>query len=155
MRDSKVSEIIDIAIRREEEAYEFYMDIHAKVADTAVKDTLEFIAGEEKKHRDFLVTYRDGGFGVDSLRMNDPIDYKIAEHLEEPEVKSDMRSEEVYLVAAHREERSYHFYSDLARLHTGGELNEMLLKIASEELKHKEKMEYLYANTAFPQTSGG
>jgi len=27
--------------------------------------------------------------------------------------------------------------------------------IANEELKHKEKMEYLYANTAFPQTAGG
>jgi len=27
--------------------------------------------------------------------------------------------------------------------------------MANEELKHKEKMEYLYANTAFPQTSGG
>jgi hypothetical protein len=27
--------------------------------------------------------------------------------------------------------------------------------MANEELKHKEKMEYLYANTAFPQTAGG
>ena len=36
-----------------------------------------------------------------------------------------------------------------------GDLHTMLLKIASEELKHKEKMEYLYANTAFPQTDGG
>jgi hypothetical protein len=24
-----------------------------------------------------------------------------------------------------------------------------------EELVHKEKMEYLYSNTAFPQTAGG
>lgn len=155
MADKKVSEIIDIAIRREEEAYDFYMDIHAKVTEAGVKNTLEFIAGEEKKHRAFLVKYRDGGFGVDALRMNDPVDYMIAEHLEEPEVTADLRSEDVYLVAAHRENRSYRFYTDLAALHTDGDLNEMLLKIASEELKHKEKMEYLYANTAFPQTSGG
>lgn len=155
MPDKMVSEIIDMAIQREEEAYAFYMDIYGKVAESSVRDTLEFIAGEEKKHREFLVKYRDGGFGVDSLRMNDPIDYKIAQHLQEPEVTADMRSEDVYLVAAHRENRSYHFYSDLADLHVDGELNEMLLKIASEELKHKEKMEYLYANTAFPQTAGG
>ena len=155
MPDKTVSEIINLAIEREEEAYHFYMDIYGKVTEPAVKDTLEFIAREEKKHRDFLVNYRDGGFGVDSLRMNDPIDYKIAEHLQEPEVTQEMRSEDVYLVAAHRENRSYHFYSELAGLHTEGELNEMLVKIASEELKHKEKMEYLYANTAFPQTSGG
>ena len=40
-------------------------------------------------------------------------------------------------------------------LHTDGEARTMLLKMANEELKHKEKMEYLYSNTAFPQTSGG
>ena len=60
-----------------------------------------------------------------------------------------------YTNAAHRELRSYNFYTELANLHPEGELNEMLRKIASEELKHKEKMEYLYSNTAFPQTSGG
>ncbi len=155
MPDKTVLEIIEIAIKREEEAYDFYMDIHDKVTETAVKETLNFIANEEKKHREFLVKYRDGGFGVDTLRMNDPIEYKIAEHLQEPEVKADMRSEDVYLVAAHRENRSYHFYTDLAGLHPDGDLNELLLKVASEELRHKEKMEYLYANTAFPQTSGG
>lgn len=155
MSDKTVSEIIDLAIQREEEAFAFYMDMYGKVSESAVKDTLEYIAAEEKKHREFLVRYRDGGYGVDSLRMNDPIDYRIAEHLNEPEVTPEMRSEDVYLVAAHREHRSHAFYSDLAGLHTDGELNEMLLKIASEELKHKEKMEYLYANTAFPQTSGG
>jgi rubrerythrin len=155
MPDKMVSEIIDMAIQREEEAYAFYMDVYAKVTESTVKDTLEFIAAEEKRHREFLVKYRDGGFGVDSLRMNDPVDYKIAQHLEEPEVKTDMRSEDIYLVAAHRENRSYHFYSDLANLHTSGDLHELLLKIASEELRHKEKMEYLYANAAFPQTAGG
>ncbi len=43
----------------------------------------------------------------------------------------------------------------LADLHADSELKTMLSKLANEELKHKEKMEYLYANTAFPQTSGG
>jgi len=27
--------------------------------------------------------------------------------------------------------------------------------MANEEMKHKEKMEYLYSNTAFAQTAGG
>jgi hypothetical protein len=31
----------------------------------------------------------------------------------------------------------------------------MLLRMADQELKHKEKVEYLYANTAFTQTAGG
>jgi rubrerythrin len=153
--NKRVSDIIEIAIQREEDAYDFYMDIHSKVTDSGVKNTLEFIAGEEKKHKAFLVGYRAGNFGANALRMSDVVDYKIAEYLEEPEVDEHPRPEDVYLVASHRELRSHHFYTELANLHAAGEPREMLLKMANEELKHKEKMEYLYANTAFPQTSGG
>jgi rubrerythrin len=153
--NKRVSDIIAIAIKREEEAYDFYLDIHAKVADPSLKQTLEFIAGEEKKHKAFLVSYRDGNLGTKALKMSDFIDYKVSEYLEEPDIDGGSKPEDVYLVASHRELRSFHFYTELANLHADGEIKEMLLKMANEELKHKEKMEYLYANTAFPQTSGG
>jgi rubrerythrin len=87
--------------------------------------------------------------------MVDVVEYKIAEYLEEPEISKESSPEDVYLVAAHRENRSHQFYSELANMHTDGKLKDMLTRMANEELKHKEKMEYLYANTAFPQTSGG
>ncbi|MCP4625090.1 MAG: hypothetical protein GY850_16410 [bacterium] len=47
-----VGEILDMAIRREEVAYDFYMDIHEKVEDASVRETVEFVAREEKKHRE-------------------------------------------------------------------------------------------------------
>lgn len=153
--EKRFEDVIDLAIQREVEAYDFYMDIFRRVNDASVKDTIEFIAGEEKKHKAFLVGYRDGNYGPDTLRMADVVDYKISEHLEEPEVDADMNSSGVYLVASHRESRSHKFYTELANLHPEGETKTMLLKMANEELKHKEKMEYLYSNTAFPQTSGG
>ena len=150
-----IADVIDLAIQREEEAYDFYMDIYAKVQDAGVRDTVEFIAGEEKKHKAFLVGYRAGNYGSDALRMADVVEYRVAEYLEEPEISKDSSREEIYLVAAHREKRSHLFYTELANMHADGELKTMLLKMANEELKHKEKMEYLYTNTAFPQTSGG
>jgi len=155
MNESTVADVIETAIQREIEAHDFYMNIYDRVEDPSTKQTLEFIAGEEKKHREFLVRYRDGGYGAAALRMNAAVDYKLAEHLDEPPVQEDISSEKVYLIASHRELRSYQFYTGLAEMHPDGELNEILRKIASEELKHKEKMEYLYANTAFPQTDGG
>jgi rubrerythrin len=153
--DKRVSDIIAMAIKREEEAYDFYMDIYAKASDPALKGTLEFIAGEEKKHKAFLVSYRDGNFGTKALKMSDFVDYKVAEYLEEPEIDQGSKPEDIYLAASYRELRSFHFYTEMANLHADSEIKEMLLKMANEELKHKEKMEYLYANTAFPQTSGG
>jgi rubrerythrin len=151
----RLADIIALAIQREMEAFDFYMDIFRRVNDASVKDTIEFIAGEEKKHKAFLVGYRDGNYGPDALRMADVVDYRIAEHLVEPEIEADMNSSDVYLLASHRESRSHQFYSELANLHPQGDIQTMLLKMANEELKHKEKMEYLYSNTAFPQTSGG
>jgi len=147
--------LIDIAIDREIAARDFYRDLAGRVEDPAVRDTLSFLAGEEQKHQDFLTGYRDGRYGSDTLRLTDVIDYKIAEYLEEPDISGEMKSAEVYLIAAHRELQSYRFYRAIADLHPDGEIKEMLLGIADEEMRHKEKVEYLYSNTAFPQTAGG
>ena len=155
MEDLKLSEVLDTAIQREEEAYLFYMDILNEIEDKSAREAIEWIANEEKKHKAFLVNYRKGQYGPDSLRMSEVVHYRIAEHQEEPEIKKAMRREDAFLVASHREAQSHKFYSELAGMHPRGDTKDMLLKIANEELKHKEKMEYLYANTAFPQTAGG
>jgi len=155
METKKLGSLIDIAIEREEEAYDFYMGLSGRIEDESVKETLKFLAREEEKHKEFLVDYRDGRYGADALRVADVVDYKIAEYLEEPDIKKDMDSKDVYLVAAHRELQSYNFYKALADLHPDGQAKTMLLKMANEEMKHKEKVEYLYSNTAFPQTAGG
>ena len=155
MTDDRLAQFIEMAIKREEEAYAFYMELLEKVSDESSQDTLRWIAGEEKKHRAFLVSYRDEGLGRQALRMTDVTYYKIAENQEEPEVKENMDSKDVFLVAAHRERRSHAFYSEIAGLHPEGDTRDMLLRMANEELKHKEKMEYLYSNATYTQTSGG
>lgn len=156
MLDEKLLEYINIAISREEEAFQFYTDLAAKVPDDAARDALLWIRKEEAKHKAFLVKFRSDGVGPEAMRLSDPVYYKIAEHLDEPEVEEDMSRADIFLIASHRELRAYKFYTELAMLYNEGEsVHEMLVKIANEELKHKEKMEYLYANTAFPQTDGG
>ncbi len=156
MLDEKLLECIETAIKREEEAFAFYNDLAIQVADESARETVLWIAREEKKHKAFLVKFRDRGEGPTSMRVADVTYYKIAEHLEEPEASATMGRAEVFLLAAHRERRAHQFYTELAALYDEGvEVREMLLRIANEELKHKEKMEYLYANTSFPQTDGG
>ena len=156
MLDEKLLDYINVAIAREEEAFQFYNELAGRVSDTASRDTLVWIGEEEKKHKAFLEKFRADGVGPEAMRLTEVIYYKIAEHLEEPEMEEDMKRADVFLLASHRELRSYQFYSELAALYDEGDATrEMLHKIANEELKHKEKMEYLYANTAFPQTDGG
>jgi rubrerythrin len=155
MEKQSLEILIGKAIVREEEAYDFYTSLQAKIKDTTAIDALKFLASEEKKHREFLVAYRDGGYRSNALKMTEVIDYAIAQYIEAPDIQKDFESKDVYLVAAHRELNSYNFYKELAAVQPEGEVRDILLKMANEELKHKEKVEYLYANTAFPQTEGG
>ena len=155
MDEKTMSMIIDAAIEREERACAFYRDLSGKVEDIIAQETLQFLSSEEKKHKEFLEKYRQGDYGPESLRMTDVVDYKIAEYLAKPDIQKNMDSKDIYLVAAHRELNSYNFYKSLADLHPDGAVKTILLRMANEEKKHKEKVEYLYSNTAFPQTDGG
>ena len=155
MAEKNLSVLIDTAVRKEEEAIAFYTDLMAQVEDVSVRDTLSFIASEERKHRAFLLGYREGRYGPADLKVSEPVYYRIAEYQEEPKAGKAMTPAEAFLLASHRELRAHRFYSELSELHTEGELRQMILKMAGEELRHKEKMEYLYVNAAFPQTSGG
>ncbi|MCU0849427.1 MAG: ferritin family protein [Spirochaetes bacterium] len=155
MENINLENIIDKAIMREEEAFDFYSKLGKTVADPTAKDALKFLADQEKGHKEFLVSYKSGKTGSGSLRMTEVIDYKVAQHLDNPDIEKDLNTKDVYLVAAHRELNSYNFYKGLAEIQPAGEVKEMLFKMANEELKHKEKVEYLYTNTAFLQTEGG
>lgn len=153
-----IEKVLRIAIRKEQEAREFYLDLADRVEEPATRDTLAFLAGEELKHKEFLEKYLHGGFQEGGLRMNHVVDYKIVEHAEdEPEEIFDepLTPARAFLVAARREAASHRFYQELGHIHPPGEVRELLCQMASEELRHKEKVEYLYANTSFPQTAGG
>jgi rubrerythrin len=153
--DAHLCSLVDTAIAREEDAYRFYTELGERVSDPAAREAIRWVAGEEVRHKEFLVRYRAGEFGAAALRLSEVVATRIAEHMAEPERAPQMSSAEVFLTAAHRELRSHRFYTELAGQHAAGEAREILLKMANEELRHKEKMEYLYVNTAFPQTSGG
>jgi rubrerythrin len=155
MKNQTLESLIELAITNEREAYASYMELHRMVEDRTAKDTLKFLAEEEKQHEAYLIKYRDGSFRETSLPLNAPVDYKIAETMVKPEARKDITTKEVYLIAANKELNASRFYKTLAEMHPEGEVRNMLLRMADQELKHKEKVEYLYANTAFAQTEGG
>jgi rubrerythrin len=155
MKNADFDSILGKAIANEEEANQFYLELAKIVTDKMANDTLQYLAREERKHKEYLLRYRQESFIGNAVHANDEMNNKIAEFLKPPDIKPDMESKDVYLLAAARELNSYNFYMAMASLHPDGEIKEMLLKMADEEMKHKEKVEYLYANTAFVQTAGG
>jgi rubrerythrin len=155
MKNQTLESLIELAIVNEEEAYASYMELYGMVDDKIAKDTLKFLAEEEKQHKAYLLKYRDGSFRGTSLPLNAPVDYRIAENMDIPEPRKNITTNEVYLIAANKELDASQFYKSLADIHPEGDVRDMLLRMADQELRHKEKVEYLYTNTAFPQTEGG
>jgi len=148
-------EILKTAVRFEELSYAFYQRLQEAVLDSMTKNTLDFLSREELKHKDFLEQYLQGKVSGPTLGLDKAHDARIVEAFQVPPVIPELVQKDAFLVAAEREKDSHDFYSNLAELHPPGQVKDLLKQLAQEELGHKEKVEYLYVNAAFPQTSGG
>lgn len=155
MEDQLMKTVIERAIKNEEDAYNFYTNLLTIVQDETALQTLRFLAGEELRHKEFLVGYLEGRDLTQGLPMSQVVDYQVAQYTSQPDIQKNLATAEIYLVAAHREWNSHKFYQGLAALQPEGEIKQLLTEFAAQELRHKEKVEYLYSNTAFPQTAGG
>jgi len=150
-----VKEVLEKAIGKEVEARLFYISLSRKTKQAAAKDALKELANEEQGHQNLLERYLRGELAGGSLSHEELVDYKIAECLDQPAMSADMALKDVFLVAANREMASHEFYRSLAGIHPGGAVRMVLEDLAAQELKHKQMVEFLYTEVAFPQTAGG
>lgn len=150
-----VKEVLEKAIQKEVEARLLYTSLSKKIKQSAAKDALRELAKEEQGHQNLLERYLRGELAGGSLGQEELVDYKIAECLDQPAISADMALKDVFLFAANREMASHDFYCGLAGIHPGGAVRMVLEDLAAQELKHKQRVEFLYTEVAFPQTAGG
>jgi len=151
MTQLALEKVLEMAIEREARAHAFYLKLADRVEDPSTSEALRFLAREEEQHKDILNQYRRGDLPGGALSMGHGIPGHLAEHLGHP----GWRPEDAFLAAAEEERRAHDFYQALASEHPQGEVRTLLEKLTASELAHKSKVEYLYVNTAFPQTDGG
>jgi rubrerythrin len=150
-----IENILDKAIQKEIESQELYRNISKLVDKESARDILHELVKFEEKHEELLRQYRRGELGEGALQAGHVLDYRIAEHLKQPEITPELNLDEVLLLAASREKASHEFYLALAAEHVAGQVRTLMEQLASQELDHKHRVEYLYNEVAFPQTSGG
>ncbi len=150
-----VKDVLKKAIQQEIESQRLYTNLSQKMTDQAAKDAFEQLSQQEKGHQKLLEQYLRGEIKEGALSSEQVIDYKIAEYLDQPEITFDMKLKDVFLLAANREKASHEFYLSLAGIHPQGQVRRLLEELAAQELEHKQKVEFLYTEVAFPQTAGG
>jgi rubrerythrin len=145
---TELEAIIKSAIDQEELSHNFYQRLAGLVTQPETKNTLEYLAKEELEHKAFLQScFSPRGCTLAGEAQN----VHLAEMLAVPAISNDMSPKEALAIAAKREEGAYRFYQALASLQPPGEVQVFLNKMAKVELQHKEKVEYLYDNAAFPE----
>lgn len=145
---AEMEAIVKSAIAQEELSHLFYKRLAGLVSHQETKDILEFLAKDELEHKAFLQScFTPQGCKLVGGAQNT----HLAEMLEAPSISDELSPKEALVIAMKREEGSYQFYQTLAGLQPPGEIQAFLEKMAKVELQHKEKVEYLYDNVAFPE----
>jgi rubrerythrin len=145
---TELEAIIKSAIAQEELSHAFYQRLAGLVSHADTKDILTFLAKEELEHKAFLQScFTPKGCTLAGEAQNT----HLAELIKAPAITDDISPKEALVIAMKREEGSYRFYQALAELQPPGEIQDFLSKMAKVELGHKEKVEYLYDNVAFPE----
>ena len=149
MKADDAKKIISTAIDREVEAYTFYRSVSDKVKDKALKSLFDELAGEEKKHREFLQAFlaRDVG----KLHFTTGHDYKVGDALPTPPLTMDLKPLDGLVIAIKKELEAMQMYTQLAKLSTDTEQQLLFGQLANMERSHKARLEDIYTNMAFPE----
>ena len=149
MKPEDVKKIISTAIDREVEAYTFYHTIATKVKDKVLKDLFTELAGEEKKHREFLQAFL--AKDVSSMKFAAGHDYKVGDALPSPKLTLDLSPLEGMVVAIKKELEAMQMYTQFANAAADTETQLLFSQLANMERGHKARLEDIYTNMAFPE----
>jgi len=140
-----VDEILNFAINKEEEAYQFYTDWAGQMEISGIRHVFEDFACEELKHKTKLQEIKQGK--LEKL-LESPsqkiIDLKISDYLVDIPPKPDLDYQEALIVAMKREKASFKLYNDLAATTDDENLRTTFLALDQEEARHKLRLEIEY-----------
>ena len=139
---NSTEEILDFAIKNEEEAAEFYTDLAAKTDSASMREVFQGFAGEEKQHKAKLLgVKRSGSMAPASAKI---LDLKIGDYLVDTEPGPNLSYQEILILAMKCEKAAFKLYTDLAAATSDPDLRGLLLSLAQEEAKHKLRFEVEY-----------
>ena len=142
MELGSTEEILDFAIRKEEEAAQLYTDLAAGMDRPYMKKTFEGFAREELGHKAKLVSVKEGKKLV--LSDEKVQDLKIGDHLVDIKPSAELDYQQALILAMKEEKAAYKLYSDLAEATDDSSLKDLFLALAQEEAKHKLRFEVEY-----------
>jgi rubrerythrin len=135
-------EILDFAISREQESYDFYMGLASTMDRPGMGRIFESFAKEEQGHKKKLMDIKAGKLLMPAERR--VLDLKLSDYLVDAEPSSHMDYQQALLVAMKKEKKAFKMYTHLAEKVEDANLQATFLGLAQEEAKHKLRFEIEY-----------
>jgi rubrerythrin len=139
-----VDEVLDFAIKGEENAKKFYSAWAKKVEKKAMKAVFEELADEEAKHKEFLLGIKEGKTTRLKPSEKEVTDLKISDYMLDVKASEDMDYQDALTVAMHREKMAYKLYSSMVKMTEDKNMQDTFRALAQEEAKHKLRLELIY-----------
>jgi len=136
-------EVLELAIAKEIEAYNFYLALADRVEDRQMRKTFKDLAKEELEHKAKLeleVMKTGRTVAVERKPLRPGRDYILSDD----ESPLDMDYKDMLLLGIEKEEAAFRTYVNLVASVMDEESREVLLAIAEEEVKHKLRFETEY-----------
>jgi len=149
-KDTRVEDIIQQAIAREEDSYALYTKAKEMVRPSHVKGLLEDLAQAELGHKAKLESLlKDDVERVIAPEHREKVvDLKISDYLKPVSLDEVAGISDVLLLAMQNEKEARDFYAEMAQRTTGTAKN-LFEFLANEELKHKNQVETIYEEIVY------
>ncbi len=139
---TRVEQILEFAIEKEQEAVDFYTGLAAKVKSSAMRGVFEQFAQEERGHKAKLIDVKAGG--KLQVAAGQVMDLKIGDYLVAEDPGPDIDYQGALILAMKMEKASFRLYTNLAARTADPGIQALLLGLAQEEAKHKLRFEIEY-----------
>lgn len=148
MKVEDYQKIIEDAVTKEIEAFDFYQGVSERTSDPVLKALFKELAGEEKGHKVLLEGMLAGPV---AFRFIEGEDYKVAESVAMPALSLDMKPADAIALAMKKEEAAMKMYAGLAAASDDPDRRGGFVSLSKMEQEHKKKLEDRFVNTAFPE----
>jgi rubrerythrin len=137
-------EIIDFAIEKEKEAAAFYTEAAKQTSFAGVKESLEEMAQEEKKHQSMLENLESNKEVLKEYKFKWIPDMKRSDYMVDLKYQDGMSYTDILRLAMKREEQALQMYNELQKKTVNPEHIKLFKVLCQEEAKHKLFLETLY-----------
>lgn len=137
-----VNDILDFALKSEENANRFYSEWAKKIESQAARLVFEELAAEELKHKEFILQVKAGKTVTPSTEQVN--DLQISDYIMDAKASADMDYQDALIVAMHREKMAFKLYTTLAASAQTEEIKNTFQLLAQQEAQHKLRLETIY-----------